>query len=157
MWRTLTLATFAFATFSTACAGGERDAPPLGYTAISSADSGKHARGDYDGDGQIDRADFFESNEGTLTLLVRRAAAPDASINIWSGDIASFPYFAISTAPSGRYRAICHLYSDGACGTTVPEQVTLPHDGIIVHALEGPAEYLYYWDGATFRDIIISE
>lgn len=131
--------------------------PPAGYAPIPASESGKHARGDYDGDGQIDRADFFESNEGVLTLLVRRAAAPNAPANIWGGDIASFPFFDLSTAPPGTYRTMCHVYGEGACGTTVPEQVTLMHDGIIVHALEGPAEFLYYWDGSTFQNIIISE
>jgi hypothetical protein len=112
-------------------------------------------RGDFDGDGRQDIAVFEETPDGVLSVIVRRAAAPDQPISIWGGDIASAPYFAISAAPPGTYHTMCHLYD--SCGTTIPEQVTLAHDGIIVHALEGPAEFYYYWDGAAFRDILISE
>lgn len=153
MWRAFALAGLSFS--GSACASVANDTPPTGYTSIPAAETGKHARGDFDGDGQIDLADFFESNEGALTLLVRRASAPDSPLAIWGGDIASFPYFEVSTAPAGTYRTMCHVY-DG-CGSTVPAQVTLTHEGIIVHALEGPAEYLYYWDGGAFQNIIISE
>jgi len=112
-------------------------------------------RGDFDGDGRQDIALFEETPDGVLSVIVRRAGAPNEPLSIWGGDIASAPYFAISAAPPGTYRTMCHLY-DG-CGANVPEQVTLAHDGIIVHALEGPAEFYYYWDGAAFRDILISE
>lgn len=87
--------------------------PPLNYTAVPASETGKHTRGDYDGDGLIDTADFFESNEGALTLIVRRAAAANEPTEIWGGDIASFPtsksaapalaaiaIYATSTAPT---------------------------------------------------------
>lgn len=122
---------------------------------VAANDPEKHARGDYDGDGRMDRADFQEDDEGHLVLIVTRAAAPDAPVTIWGGDIASYPYFNVSTAPPGTYRTVCELYE--SCGGSVPEQVTRTHDGIIVHALEGPAQFYYYWDGGEFRDIIISE
>lgn len=110
------------------------------------------AQGDYDGDRRSDTAAFEEDAAGNLVLVVRRAATPGENIVIWTGDVSSRPYFAVSTAHPGAYQAMCHLYDSCA-----PESVSLSHDGLIVHALEGPAEFLYYWDGASFRNIIISE
>lgn len=52
---------------------------------------GMRASGDFDGDGRRDRAAFYETEDGALTLMVRRAAAPDAPLSIWGGDIASLP------------------------------------------------------------------
>ena len=129
--------------------------PPLNYTAVPASETGKHTRGDYDGDGIIDTADFFESNEGALTLIVRRAAAANEPTEIWGGDIASFPYFEVRSTGPGRYRNLCHLYGPDCGGA--PREVTLTHDGVVVVALEGPAEFLYYWDGQKFKNIIISE
>lgn len=141
------LFTIVFALAATACTAASQG--------IAANDPAKHARGDYDGDGRADRADFEEDDKGHLVLIVRRAATPDESLEIWGGDIASYPYFTVSTAPPGTYRTVCEVYN--GCGTSVPERVTLTHNGIVVHALEGPAAYLYYWDGAAFHDIIIDE
>jgi hypothetical protein len=145
-----TLIALTFAVAASACAVNSANGQD-----IAANDPEKHARGDYDGDGRTDRADFIEDDEGHLVLIVRRAAAPDAALEIWGGDIASYPYFNVSTAPAGTYRTLCHLY-DG-CSESVPEQVTLTHDGIIVHAVEGRSDHYYYWDGTTFQNIIISE
>jgi hypothetical protein len=112
-------------------------------------------QGDFDGDGRRDTAAFEESEDGNLVLVVHLAAAPETPAVIWSGDVSSAPYFSASTTGPGTYRTMCHLY-DG-CGSTVPPQVTLTHDAVVVHALEGPADFLYYWDGSAFQNIIVGE
>ncbi|MEZ5956308.1 MAG: hypothetical protein R3C27_03740 [Hyphomonadaceae bacterium] len=113
------------------------------------------ASGDFDGDGKVDSAAFFEDEDGNLVIAVARAADDNYMPIIWGGDLSSLPHFTFRTAGPGVYRNLCHLY-DPDCGGA-PSQVTLTHDGIIVTALEGPAEYLYYWEDGRFKDIIISE
>jgi len=113
-----------------------------------------YAHGDFDGDGVGDAAHFFESNEGALVIGVR-VSRLERIVVIWGGDISSLPYFTFRKTGPGVYRNLCHLYGPDCGGA--PREVTLTHDGIIVTALEGPSEFLYYWDGSAFRDIIISE
>lgn len=144
MRRALALAT---AFLITACA----HAPANTLTPITSSPT---IHGDFDGDGRADSVGFSENDEGALLAIVQRAATREP-IEIWGGDISSLPYFTIRSTGPGRYRTQCEVYGDNCGG--VPREVTLTHDGIVVVALEGPAEFLYYWDGAEFRDIIISE
>jgi hypothetical protein len=111
--------------------------------------------GDYDGDARLDRAGFLEDGEGNLVITVERAARPNEHEIIWSGDVSSAPYFRIRNAAPGLYRTMCHLYEH--CGGAIPREVDLRHDGLVVAALEGPAEFLYYWDGDSFENVVISE
>lgn len=144
-----------FALTCTACASIAADTAPAGYTAIAPNELGKHTRGDYDGDGRVDTADFFESDEGALTLLVRRGAAPEAFDILWGGDIASFPYFEVRTAQAGLYQTNCDAYGPNCGGA--PATVTLTHDGIIVEGLEDHSRTLYYWADGEFKNVSVRE
>jgi hypothetical protein len=131
-------------------------AVPPDLTAIPAAKADKHAQGDYDGDGQIDHADFFERADGFLVLMVRLAAAPDVPIELWSGEIAHTPNVFVSTAPPGTYRTLCYLYN--GCEGRVPAEVSNTQDGIVVREAYGLGRNFYfYWDRAHFRDILIAE
>ncbi|MBP6689109.1 MAG: hypothetical protein KA153_03885 [Hyphomonadaceae bacterium] len=132
-----------------------RDDRDLRHAGLARADGGPFISGDYDGDDRIDTARFFEDAEGALHIGVQFGARRQDQVErIWSADSASFPYFTFSTTPAGTYRRVPSLYDETS---SVPREVTLAHDAIIVTALEGPADFLYYWDGSTFRNMVISE
>jgi hypothetical protein len=132
-----------------------RDDRDLRHAGLSRVDGGPFISGDYDGDGRFDTARFFEDNEGALHIGVQFGnRRQDQVERIWTADCSNFPRFTFNTAPAGTYRPMAHLYAEDR---GVPREVALTHEAIIVTALEGPAEFLYYWDGATFRNIVISE
>lgn len=148
MWRAALLATLLPLTLS-----GGALAYPVDLTAIPADKADKHAQGDYDGDGLVDHADFYESADGFLVLIVRLAATPDEPFEIWGGDSASSRYSTVRTAQPGTYRTLCYLYS--GCEGRVPSEVTNTHDGIIVR--EPWRHFYFYWDGFGFRDILIAD
>jgi hypothetical protein len=113
------------------------------------------ATGDFDGDSRTDRAAFIETETGVLALIVRRAAAPNAPLMLWGGDISSLPYYTVRTAPPGHYVTACALY--GGCGDAIPAEITLTHDGLFVLSSEHEAKSLYFWENGAFRDILLQE
>lgn len=132
-----------------------RDDRDLRHAGLAALAEGPFISGDYDGDGRIDTARYFEDSAGALIIGVQLGARRHDDVQrICSADRSNLPYFAFSTAPTGTYRTMAHLYDQNS---GVPREVSLAHDAIIVTALEGPAELLYYWDGATFQNIVISE
>src|SRR5262245_13719800 len=131
-----------------------RDGRDMRHAGLSRTLDGPLISGDYDGDGHTDTAQFFEDREGALIIGVQSRARREVR-RIWSGDLSSFERFTFRTAPPGLYRTACHLYGEDCGGA--PREISLTHEGIIVTALEGSAEYLYYWDGETFQNVIISE
>lgn len=108
--------------------------------------------GDFDGDGTLDAADFYEDEEGNLVVAVHRATEWWADI-IWGGDISALPRFTIRTAPPALYRTNCEAYGPDCGGA--PESVTLTHEGIIVEGLEDRSLTLYYWSDGEFKNVSI--
>lgn len=132
-----------------------RDDRDLRHAGFSPLADGPFISGDYDGDGRTDTARYFEDSEGALIIGVQLGSRRrDEVQRIWSADLSSLPHFTFRTAPAGTYRTMIHLYDENS---DVPREVPLTHEAIIVTALEGPAEFLYYWDGETFRNVVISE
>ncbi len=132
-----------------------RDDRDLRHAGLSRLADSPFISGDYDGDGRTDTARYFEDSSGALVIgLQLGGRRRDEVQRIWSADLSSRPYFTFRTAPAGRYRTMIHLCDENS---NVPREVSLTHEGIIVTALEGPAEFLYYWDGETFQNGIIGE
>jgi len=121
---------------------------------LSPLDGAPSISGDFDGVGARDSAAFYTDEDGNLVIAVNHGNSDDMPI-IWTGDMASLPYFTFRTTGPGTYQNLCHLYGSDCGGA--PREVTTSHDAIIVTALEGPAEFLYYWEDGEFKDIIINE
>ncbi|MBX3428627.1 MAG: hypothetical protein KF779_03480 [Hyphomonadaceae bacterium] len=124
---------------------------PVNLTPIDDAPS---ISGDYDGDGDVDTAAYYETDEGELVVAVEHTTPDDAPI-IWGGDIASLPYFVIRTAPPGLYQTDCDAYGSNCGGA--PRTVTLTHDGIIVQGLEDHSRTLFYWSDGEFQNVSVRE
>ncbi len=122
---------------------------------LARANDNHDANGDFDGDGRIDTARYFEDDEGNLVIGVHLRRGSLRPTRVWSGDISSLPRFTFRSAPPGLYHTACELYGDG-CGSA-PAHVTLTHDGIIVEGLEDHSRTLYYWSGGAFRNVSILE
>jgi hypothetical protein len=120
-------------------------------TQIASAPS---ISGDFDGDGDVDAAAFYETDEGDLVVAVEHTTPDDMPI-IWGGDISSLPRFTIRTAPPGLYQPDCAVYGPGCGGE--PESVTLTHDGIIVEGIEDHSRTLYHWANGEFENVSVLE
>jgi|GEM_PF-5845481 len=118
-------------------------------------DGAQSASGDFDGDGAVDTAAFFEDEDGNLVAAVHRAADDDYMPIIWSGDISSLPRFTIRTAPPRLYQTDCEGYGPNCGGT--PTSVSLTHDGVIVEGLEDHSRTLYYWSNGEFKNVSILE
>lgn len=144
MWRAFSLAVAMI------CAPAHAQEP----TRLTPLPDLTRALGDFDGDAQRDEAAFYETDEGALVVAVHFAARPNEPVIIWGGDISSIPYFSISTAAPGVHPVACWLYD--ACDS-MPSSVTLTHEGITLHAHDGPGELLYYWDGAAFQNVMPRE
>jgi hypothetical protein len=129
----------------------DRELRLAGLAPLSNA---SEAHGDYDGDGRGDSAHFFENSDGALVIGVRLTSRGEV-LSIWGGDLSSLPYFTFRTVGAGTYRTQCEVYGPDCGGA--PHEVVLVHDAIVVTALEGPAEYLHYWEDGRFKDVIISE
>lgn len=132
-----------------------RDGRDMRHAGLTGVDESPFIAGDFDGDGRTDTARFFETREGALVIGVQlRARRRDEVVRIWSAERSSLPHFTFSTAPAGTYRPWPTIYPDAS---DRPREVTLSHDAIIVTAIEGPAEFLYYWDGNAFQHFVVSE
>ena len=110
--------------------------------------------GDFDGDRRRDIALMREDDEGVQWVVIVRAADAATPIEVWGGDLASSPYFSITTARPGTYHSACEPY--GGCPPEVPEQVTLMHDAILVREAHPHADILYYWNGTAFQSLPVA-
>jgi hypothetical protein len=112
------------------------------------------ASGDFDGDGRPDAAGFYTRGD-ELVLAVRLAASPDVPVVIWDTRTDHARYFGVETAAPGVHRTACSRY--WRCEPGERSEVQLTHDGIMLLAFEGPAEFLYFRTANGFEYELIRE
>jgi hypothetical protein len=143
--------------------GGEVWAPPT-YTEVGETNAELRANspdrylstlGDFNGDGQQDRA----------AIVVRRSSDEAAVLVYLSGRIqgpivlrtfpsAAIRHTGIASVKPGSYRPACARGGGADCDPAT--RVTLPHDGVSIFTFESSATY-YWLEGDQVRSVAASD
>ncbi len=112
------------------------------------------ARGDFDGDGQPDRAAVMvragSGEAAVLLYLANRLASPLVLQTLGARNLAQI---GIETVKAGIYQPSCARQGGADCDPST--RITLPHEGISLFTFEGPATY-YWIDAQQVKSAVIA-
>lgn len=111
------------------------------------------ARADFDGDGDKDRAALAKNEAGETALVVWLDDEAQVLTSLRASDVARM---GVSLQPPETLQAACAKGYGGGCGPDDPETIKLDHTAIELFTFKSAAS-VYYWDGAGFQRVWISD
>jgi hypothetical protein len=111
---------------------------------------GLSAQGDFDGDGEADRA-VLVSDEAAGKYAVRVEFSSGEEHIVAEANLADLPLVGLSTVPAGVYQTACGK-GLGACPDDAAQVIDLAHDGFTLAAFESASRTFWWEDGAIHSE-----
>ncbi|MDE0058212.1 MAG: hypothetical protein OXI22_11240 [Defluviicoccus sp.] len=113
------------------------------------------AVGDFDGDGNLDKA-FFLEKTGALALVACLEGGTRLSTIFELGGIGALASYGIRTIPRGTRSASCAAGEDPDCGAGRPEEIGLDREAIEFRDYR-KSSFLLRWSGGAWTRVPRSE